>query len=165
MKLSKAIVWMCLGIGILRSQTGFGTEVGNYWVVNNNLVYRGGPVQVEYDLSDWRGRRNGELAPGSNDGTKPPYIYSSFPGSSWKCTLQSPETNLLRVYTPVSRTPICDFRVTAKVQGSWLCEDPTIIEPISYMDSVTCKHIQKAHVSRGDTIYTEISVDGLIPGL
>jgi hypothetical protein len=168
MKLSKVIALICLSIETLVSQRVFGTEVGNYWIVENNSG-----VRVGYSLQDWRGYLNGVLRPGLTDGTRPPLLYSSFPhGDVEFCDFKSPTTNVFKVYSPLSKTPICDFQIMAKVTylfGPRLCPDsPMIIEPKSYVAGVICKHtqrIQQAQDTRGttrlggDTVYSEISID------
>jgi hypothetical protein len=162
MKFSKVITFMCLTIGMLKSQTGFGIEVGNYWVVKNNLAYGGYGVSVEYSLRDWQTYLIGELSPGLTDGTTPPFIYSSFPADIRDCDRQSAKTNVLSVYTPISKTPICEFQVIAKVGGKYgpkLCDGPTIIEPKSLMRGVMCSHTQQVEGSYNNTVRSEISMD------
>jgi hypothetical protein len=162
MKFSKVIAFMCLSIGMLESQTSFGIEVGNYWVVKNNLASEGYGVSVEYSLRDWQTYLTGELSPGLTDGTKPPPIYSSFPADIRDCDRQTVKTNVLSVYMPISKTPICDFQVIAKVGGKFgpkLCDGPTIIEPKSYIRGVMCSHTQQVDGLRKHTVRSEISLD------
>jgi hypothetical protein len=161
MKLFKVIAAIPLAIALLGSPMAFGLEVGNYWVVKNYLAYGGRfGVQVGYSLRDWRVDVNGVLSPGLTDGTKPPFIYSSFFLDVRSCDLQSPKTNVLSVYTAVSKTPICDFQVMAKVKAGFgatkLCADPTIIEPQSHMRGVICSHTQQVY---RNTVYSEVSLE------
>jgi hypothetical protein len=136
MKLSKVIALICLSIGISTSQISFGTEVGNYWIVDNNLASQGKDMPVIYELTDSSGTTLGALVPGLN-GWDPPYIYSSFPSTG----CQSQTDNVLRVLTPISKKTICEFVTSNDAHffyfGPRVCVDPKV-HVKSQMEGIDC---------------------------